>query len=78
MARPASESLHALLAFHGVAAADLTDADLERVVGGKALRREKPSTSESQKAPRTGDNSPDAKLDKFFERQSQNSNSNRN
>jgi hypothetical protein len=79
MARPTSESLHALLTFHGIAADDvprgeLSDADLERVVGGKG--RNSGGSSESRKPPRTGDKGPDAKLERFFDRQSQNSNSN--
>ena len=54
---------------------ELTDADLEGVVGGKARQRER--TTESRK-PRTGDNGPDPKLDRAFERQNQNANSNSN
>lgn len=77
MPRPASEHLHALLAFHGLAAdAELSDADLETVVGGKARRRDKSGSSESRKP--SGDGGADPKLDKFFERQNQNSNPSRN
>ena len=54
---------------------ELSDADLEGVVGGKARRRER--TSESRK-PRSGDSGPEPKFDRAFERQNQNANSNSN
>jgi hypothetical protein len=84
MARPASESLHALLTSHGIAAdelpsAELSDADLERVVGGKGLRRRGGgggTTSESKKPNPSGDNKVGEKPERFFDRQSQNANSN--
>ncbi|HUR53076.1 MAG TPA: hypothetical protein VMZ71_03020 [Gemmataceae bacterium] len=77
MARPASDRLHDLLAFHGIEIADpsggeLTDADLENVVGGKALRRNRDSSSQSQKPARDRENKSDLNSEKFFERQNQN------
>ena len=76
MARPASDRLHDLLAFHGIEIAnapggELTDADLENVVGGKALRRD-PDSSQSQKPARDRENKSDLNSEKFFERQNQN------
>ena len=67
MASPAPES---------VPSGELSDADLEGVVGGKARQRER--STESRKPPRSGDNGPDPKLDRAFERQNQNANSNSN
>ena len=67
MTSPAPESLPS---------GELTDAELEGVVAGKALRRDR--GSQSRKPPRDGDNSPAPKLDRAFERQNQNSNSNSN
>lgn len=78
MARHPSDNLHALLAHHGIAAGgELSDADLENVVGGKALRRDRTSVSQKPSAKGNG-NGPDEKLEKFFERQNQNTPGNRN